>query len=244
MVSKPRTLKRLIPAFALALMASLALGALAAGSASALSIKNGNGTNPVFGSSPGAPTIQVQGGATIKCAGSNFAGSYQNSTSGTAHFDTSNCKEGFGFACTTPGQVAGTIASTSLNFKLIYLDSAKTKFGLMISPASSVFSEPFPGFLYENPSGVFTEFKCGNNTYKVTGSVINQITSPALNVSSETFMSVFGIAGGGAQLYQQIEGAGSKFHLSAEYSGFKEKETTLSLSQPGTYVNGKSTFIP
>ena len=146
MVSKPRTFKRLIPAFGLALIASLALGALAAGSASALSLVPASGKYPYTVNVAGGPfQVQEKEQTPIYCNKSGAVGKFTNGTSAELTLYLSGCAIGAAWECNSVGQPAGTIA-TSLKATLVYLDAAKTKPGLMLAPQTWPFAEMSCGF--------------------------------------------------------------------------------------------------
>jgi hypothetical protein len=184
--------------FGLALVASLALAGLAAGSASALSFSR---SIEAVGSG-GQFTFAAAGQPTNSCSSSEL---YLRTTSSTGgeikNARLRGCKMlifGFTTNCTTPGQpIAGTIALSNMKFSLVYLDAAKTKFGMKLDPIS----------------GPVAEFTCGGAySYKWTGSILGQIVKPPLNVFTATTTLKFA-AEGSSQNYQQIEGAGTKYHL-------------------------------
>jgi len=192
-------------AFGLALVASLALTGLLASSASALSM------NPVPAMGPGAGAtyyFQASGGATYSCEKNRFSWESTSPTGGNIpEYRLEGCKIvvlGFPVKCTSAGQsIAGTVVLSKLNYTLVYLDAAKTKFGLKLTPTS----------------GNFAEFTCGNgSSYTWTGSVLGQITYPPLNTYTTQFNFEF-TATGSSQTYQQVEGAGTAYHLWQSQNG-------------------------
>jgi hypothetical protein len=218
-------------------MASLALSALAAGSASALSVTSPiPGRLPVFsGSSVAEPLIETEGQSPVVCSERAINGKFLNSTSGEAKLTLRGCQYGaFKKPCTSSGQASGTIVSSQLAIQLVYLDAAKTKFGLLISPPAN------PYF------GLFADYTCSGSIplhHELTGSVIAEITSPALNVSSGSFTPrLFG--SGAKQQYQQVEGAGFNYHLTDTVGGGTWEAALNIGSITSAFTNGQFTFVP
>lgn len=225
MIKQSQPLSRLITAFGLALVASLAAGALVAGSAFALSLEPGPGP---FTTSSEATTFSMSTGEQWSCSGKGSgSGSFTTGTSGSATFTFTKCEYqsgGFPVTCTTAGQPAGTIKTSTLGVSPVYLDAAKTKFGLLLSPPES---------------GVFAEFKCAGFINKVwKGSLIGEITKPALNVSAYVHVLTFNQFGSGVQQYTQIEGSGPKYQLTQ--GGVN---VALGATQNMTFVQSKK-YIP
>jgi len=212
MINRSQSLKRIFPAFGLTLLASLALAGFAAGSASALSFKPANTSLTGAG---GGVVWQAAGGPAYSCASSEL--SSMQSVGGTGGSINEprlrGCKTvvlGFTVNCTTAGQPTGTILASKLNFSLVWLDAAKTKFGFKLTPQS----------------GAFAEFNCGGTPVKWTGSVLGQITKPPLNTASTQALLSF-TASGSTQTYQQIGGEGTQYHLSESRNGGAPAEVGL-----------------
>jgi hypothetical protein len=228
MFNKSNRLSRLGSAFGLALVASLAATALAASSASALNTSPGG---QAFSESSGSLLFSVTNGDRMTCTGSTGSGFWNaTGTSGSASLLFKGCAWGGGFACTSPGQTSGNIQTSQLSFKPVYLDAAKTKFGLLLSPPAS---------------GIVAEAQCGFFKQVWTGSIIGEITSPPLNVSANKHTLRFERASGfdGVQRYQQIEGAGTKYSLKVSYSGGEPKGLALEMDSTLQYSN-PTKFIP
>jgi len=195
MVSKSSVSTRSFRVFATALIASLALAGLVAASASALSM---SGPIQKFTISGGAGVWSEAGGSKVECTGSGSAGEWTSSTTGRATLRLTGCGSS-GFKCTSEGQTAGTIVTSTLDFKLIWLDAAHTKFGLLFSPATG---------------WSFAKFACGGIWIKEwQGSLIGQITYPGLEVSASNHTLSFVSIANGVQQYQQIEGSGPLYRL-------------------------------
>jgi len=175
---------------------------LLASSASALSISPSNASQSGSGN---AFYFSASGQPTYNCSSSWSRWQASGGTGGTAEVTLGGCKIvffGITSNCTTAGMPTGSIQFSKLNYSLVYLDAAKTKFGYKLTPVS----------------GPVAEFTCGPSSYKWTGSVLGQITSPALGVESHTATLRF-TATGTSQDYQQVEGAGTSYHLSQSQNG-------------------------
>jgi hypothetical protein len=225
MNNRPERSASTIKAFGLAVVASLALSALVAASASALSFAP---EKDQFTAQGGAITI-TDSGSTYGCAGSSTGstpGIFSTGTSGSVTLTLKGCTLSGGIACTGPGQAAGTIVTSNLSIKPVYLDAAKTRYGLLLSP----------------PAGkAFAAFTCWGVPVTWTGSLIGEITSPALNVSSKTFVLSFAASAQGVQRDQQIEGAGTSYHLSQTMGGSTREmaiatQETLTFEKEGKFI--------
>ncbi|MGN6201008.1 MAG: hypothetical protein ACTHNY_01195 [Solirubrobacterales bacterium] len=176
-----------------------------ASSASALSISPSTGSATGKGS---VATFSAAGGPTYSCTQSTDYWSWKEGTNGQLKTTLTGCGLtylGSRMECNSSGQAAGVIKFNNLGFTLVYLDAAKTKFGYKLTPESG---------------SVVAEFACGGGfyNYKWTGSVLGQITEPALNVSS--LSGKFSLTATGAtQTYQQVEGTGTAYHLYSSQNG-------------------------
>lgn len=179
---------KLFPAFGAALLASLVLSGLVAGSALALSYSPANGTFPqnyAIGGGTGA-VMEVAGKPSLKVQCSQAGGgttSFNSGTSGTARLEFKSCKaSSIGVTCTTAGQPAGTIITKVLGVTPVYLNAEQTKYGLRLSGEGS-------GPNWWEP-GTFATFACGGGSMRTqTGFETVEITNP-LNVNTESFSVV------------------------------------------------------
>jgi len=237
MINRRKSLKRTLSVFGLAVTAAFATAALAASAASALSYERSDGKFPAshnldsknlvtwnnskdpsfYGTCSGYKAVSGQQGPTL-----SGVAIFETGTSGRAQLQFEDCKHPYYNTCTSSGMPAGTIKTSILNMKPVYLDAAKTQFGLLLSPASG---------------SVFASMTCNFGIFKSTwnGSLIVPIKSPALNVSASNFQLTFDGP-------HQIEGAGGEYKL-YENGGFQPVElrvSSLNMSAPG--FTGK--FIP
>lgn len=234
MTSKSRRGSRRIRGFGLAIVASLALAGIGASSASALNAEwNPSGypaeyliTYPANQFS--APSF---GGFSIKCGGGTGTGTFTSSNvKGTQVLNFKECASGpFGGTCTSPGASAGHIITSPLTSTLVYLDAAKTKFGFKLDPGASPFAEVACGVL---------------GTYKITGVLLGQITKPGLNTWANAFETTFS-AVGSEQAFEQVEGAGTKYHLNWVSSGGATYPMSTTALATDTMQGGKQIqFLP
>jgi hypothetical protein len=214
-------------ALGLALVASLAIAATSAGSASALSLTPvAPATYPVSLSlnAPWDATFTFEKGFNSKCASATGTGQLTSGTAGEMKITYKGCRFGE-TACTSAGQPSGTMVTSNLALTPVYLNAAKTIWGFKLTPiGTGVFAEcnfPFGG-LFMRWSG------------SVLGNVWNSIgsTTKTLNLHQ----------GWGTkweeQQYQQVEGAGTKYHLDLTYKTGSETyffpESALWLENPIT----------
>ncbi len=226
-------LKRKIPAFGLALVASLALCAFAAAGASALSFSSQPSVpGPSFNISTSNSVFESSGGDQIVCqSAGNGTGNFVNETAGgSAQFTFNKCGRLYGWqACASTGSPSGTILTESVATELVYLDAAKTQFGMKLSP---------------KPGGTIAKFNCGGRVYVWTGSVLGRITSPALGVTAASFTLSFATSASG-QEYEQVEGAGSKLHLYQQVNGAALEDLTVKSTFTNAFNGGvKGKFNP
>jgi hypothetical protein len=217
MINRSWSLKRIFPA----LIAILALSGLTAGSASALSVSPEK-VNLTF--SNGWVETNTANNIPIVCSGSAGSGQFTDGVNGYLQGELKGCKLGTtSITCTSAGSPSGVVKLEKLNTKLVYLDAAKTKFGLMLSP---------------QPLKPVAEFVCWGFNVKWTGSVIGQIVEPALNVSSNKAALSFTGQNPYTQTYRQIEGAGPLYHLDQTFNG-----TTSEMALWGTENINFSTSV-
>lgn len=194
--------KRSVRAFGLAVVAVLSIGALTASSASALSLTPVSGTYPVTLSSAaewGTAQFNYSKEASVKCKGASAAGKLTSGTTGEITFTFTGCGTATS-SCTTPGQPAGNMVAKT-NITPVYLNAAKTIWGFKYDPiGSNVFAA------CQFPPSVGWE-------WRFTGSVLST-SSGAIGETTNIFNPHFGWGNlWNEQQYQQIEGAGTKYHL-------------------------------
>lgn len=224
MTSRSRPNSRRMGRFGLVLVASLALGAFGASSASALSFSpEAPAKFPVSltlnTTEPGSVSFNWGSSGGLQCVRADGTGQLTSGTSGEMTITYKGCGPSPGTEhCTTPGQPEGNMVA-HVSVTPVYLDAAKTKVGLKLSPiGSSVYAEciyPTSGIRY-------------------TGSVIGSIG----NTVGSTMQSLHLLQGWGSawneQQYQQIEGSGTKYHLTG---------AIWSTEEGGWEVSGISTAL-
>jgi hypothetical protein len=239
-----RKLSRRLTALGLAIVASLAFAGLAAGSASALSMTPT--TNEHFGTG-GVFYFAPAGSATKSCTSSSSSGKALTATTGEIKITFKGCNSPFA-PCTSSGQASGTITTGNLNYQLVYLDAAKTKFGLMLIPPDAQLINLPPPFDGNNgkvdPStGTFATFVCTGWSYKWIGSILGQITKPALNVAASQVTLEFATTGG-LQRYTTIEGAKSpSYGLKESKAGGSATNMPVEGTETLQFIKN-TTFLP
>lgn len=224
MINQKRPLSRLTTAFGLALVCSLAFAVFAAASASALSVKTASESFPVTFVLEGSSVGRYEGTALTTCASSRGSGKFESGTTGQVTLTLKGCTYGE-MNCWSAGQEKGTIVTSALSVQPVYLDAAHTKYGLLLkSPAS----------------GVFADFTCGGGLLHITWNgpgVIARMTSPALGTWSKIgTLELFG-SKLGTQEYEQVEGAGTKYHLTQTSNG--GSPGTMALSTTWTLTSSQ-----
>ncbi len=166
---------RLIKLLGLAFMATLAfsaIGALGAGSASALLFLTSGGASTTFtvlnlNTSTKPAVLETKGGQKVECEGVVGSGTILNKTdlSHKIVFTFHKCKASFGSTCSSAGEPSGLIKTLSLRGLLVTLLNGK--YGI------ETVSE-------KGTTGDLAEFKCsgliGEVTTVVTGSVVGEFT--------------------------------------------------------------------
>jgi hypothetical protein len=232
-LNRSRKAPRRLSVFGLAVVVSLAMGAVVASGASALSFSWEPASQwAQFGTQSTGLAAETASGPewAVRCEKGTGSTSFGSGTSGSTQLIYQKCKwSPSNFNCTSPGLGAGEIRTNVLALEPVYLDAAKTKFGLKATPQAGA---------------PVAEFTCGGfYKYTWTGSVLGQITSPALNVSSSVFTLSFS-GGSGTQQYEQVEGAGTKYHLSSQ-TGSTVEPMSLASTLTLTLLEGKKgKFIP
>lgn len=233
MMSKARRFKP----FGALLLAALSVGAILlpstalASEAPTISVAGA----PIWGTGEGStimrdPLVQAWSCKSSKSTAAFNAGS---KSSGTLNLTLEGCNMGGWIgACNSSGKPSGTIVTSTLTFKLVYLDAAHTAWGILLSPPAS---------------GVFTEFSCGGGITKVTwtGSILGQITKPALNVETWSGTLVFQAKETGQQ-YEQINGTGTAYHLTdinTTLGSTQEVPTSVELTSNLKFISAVK-FLP
>jgi len=189
MINRSRSMKKIFPAFGAALVASLVLSGLVAGSALALSYVPASGTFPANNTISGnGPVLEVAGETYRKVNCEKYAGTivFQSGTTGTADIAFTGCRApnlGVGGSiCTTAGSPSGTIRTKILTVRPAYLNAEKTKYGVEMQGAGGGL-DPF-----KDPAGTVATFACGvgGSVRTLSGVITVQIENP-LNVETKSF---------------------------------------------------------
>ncbi|HEY2478022.1 MAG TPA: hypothetical protein VGI17_04765 [Solirubrobacterales bacterium] len=208
-------MKRKITVLAIACVSVFALAGAAAASAGAATFEPTDGLGfPVpFTSTSGAGKL-VSSAATIQCTSDTNLGSITNGTEDKVRVRFKGCTGPFGASCKGGGGGSGEIVTSALRSFLVNL--AGGKFGILLLPEGA---NPKG----EYPNGEFVSVECLGITVKVTGGIIGQITSPAKETPSSSFVLNFAESGG-AQEFKKVEGETTEYFLRA--NGGEAKEIT------------------
>jgi len=121
--------------------------------------------------------------------------------------------------CTSPGAKPGVIKTNKLHGKPVFLDKAKTKVGILISPEAGE---------------VLEEFKCGEVAVKMRGAMLGEITGD-INEATKVFTTKLE-TNEGRPAYLQVEETGPEISLFAEIVGLEPEPVTVLASEDGTDV--------
>jgi hypothetical protein len=197
-------------AFGLALVASLVIAVTSAASASALSLTpKSPATFPVSLSlnAPWTVTFPQKGNSTqFTCQSATGSGQMTSGTKGELKITYNSCNY-----CGT------SMVTSNLEVKPVYLDAAKTKWGFKVTPIGT---------------NVYAECSFGGMPLRYSGSVLG-LVSAGLGETTTSFSYMQTWANWGEQEYQQVEGAGPKYHLTGSWAG-KEEEAAVWLNNPIT----------
>lgn len=181
---------------------ALAFAAVAASSASALSV---SGLTTHTGSG-GSITISPANSFARSCSSTTSIGKTTSSTTGEITFTFSGCRTNTQIGevvCTGSGMAAGTFKTATLQYKLVYLDDAKTKPGLiLIPPGAEYYPAENPGFEFLNNqvkpgTGTVANYSCsGLGAVEWKGAFLAKIASPGLNTPTKSAKLEFGSAAG------------------------------------------------
>jgi hypothetical protein len=211
----------LVAASALAALAFAALPAFASASASI-----DNVAGHAFTGTFGTATLTNVTNEAVECTGENHVkGSFASSTTGSIHILFTNCHTHSGISCKSSGLAAGEI-TTEAEFHVINIEP--TTAGILITPKNTTTHE-------------FVTFSCSFlETIVVKGNgVIGDISAPACNGTSGNLTLSFTSSATGVQAYQQIETAGTVYHMESNlnggaFSGFSEDMTSTTTLTEGS----------
>lgn len=197
---------------ALGALTALALAALPAVASAAPTVDPASGKFPLsFTSTGGASELRTEGANPVKCLSNHGTGKYTSGTTGEITLTFTGCSFE-GITCTTSGQTSGTIKTGTSVFHNVYLNSAKTTPGVLITPPTG---------------GTFATFVCGIGTITVTGNgVLGHLQSPGCGVKGKTGTLNFS-ATGAIQTYRQVEEAGTIYSLTTSIFGGSPKTSSM-----------------
>jgi hypothetical protein len=228
MIHQPKPFRAKFAVLGLVISVALAFAAVAASSASALSV---SGLSSHSGSG-GLITISPANSFTRSCSSTSSTGKTTSSTTGEITFTFSGCRTNTQIGevvCTGSGMASGTFKTATLEYKLVYLDDANTKPGLLLIPPGAehygVYPEPF-GYLSNQlipGSGTVANYSCGAlGAIEWKGAFLAKIASPGLKTPTNSAKLEFGAAAG-----THISGVKSLEYKMTEIRGSEKASVTL-----------------
>jgi len=232
MINRSRSLKRIFPAFGAALVASLLLSGLVAGSALALSYSPAPSTASITG---GWLVLNVAGAENklVECEKYIGSASFSSGTTGNASLEFTGCKAPRMWVeplkCTTAGAPTGTIRTKLLTVRPAYLNAEKTKYGVEMQGEGGGL-DPL-----KEPLGTVATFECGGGTgvRTLSGVITVEITNP-LNVETKKFNGVINEA--------TQKAGGGPWHLGLSEGGKVVTPSTSWYMTPSGGLSAK--FVP
>lgn len=184
------------PVFGLALIAVLAVAAMSAASASALSFSSSKGYPVSFTGSAGWHELRIEKYGTLTCTAATSNGKITGATGGELAMTLTGCQSIVSGTCNSSGQPSGTIVTSQLGLKPVYINAAHTEYGLALTTPES---------------GVFAEFSCGIDKHVWQGPGLVGKTSLPLETWRTSIPLNFA-ATGGEQAYATSEGGNYQLH--------------------------------
>lgn len=219
-----------IGSIGLALVATLLLGAIAAGTASAAKFEAKPGFPVRFTGEGKVGLLETKGGHSVTCTSAKASGEISGEAAVanvSVAFKGCFAEHITALACTTAGKASGEIVTNTIAGKPVDLDSLHLQAGLLLEPASG---ETFAEFVCEfAPLSV-------KETLKVTGSVIGQVKTTELNEFRSSLDLEF-VQAAGVQTWTQVEGTGASHFLKTQGEGtapFAAEQSAVGEAAPGT----------
>jgi hypothetical protein len=136
----------------------------------------------------------------LKCSSATETGQLTSGTAGELKITYKGCRD-FAGSCTGPGQASGTVVTPNLSVTPVYLNAGKTIWGFKLTPiGTNVFAEC-------TSTAIGSQF-----ARTITGSVLGNVFQ-SVGSTTKTLNLHQGWGAYTEQEYQQIEGAGTKYHL-------------------------------
>lgn len=201
-----------------AVVASTAVPATA--SAGGWDIDPQGGTFPLSFTVSGGVVRWVTSSTTLECTSVTGTGHYETSTTGALELTFHGCAS-INFTCTSAGQATGTVKSRELQFHNVFLESDKSRLGLLITANE----------------GRIASFACNGAAMEISGNgVISEMSSPGCGKTSQTATELFEASSPGNQKWTQIETEGTKYDLSWTLGGTMAfvGSTTFTFAEPAT----------
>jgi hypothetical protein len=180
---------------------AFAFAALPAVASAVPTVDPASGKFPLkFTSAGGHSELRSEGAEPVTCTSNSGTGEYTNGTTGKIELTFTGCKQG-STACTSSGQLSGTITTGTSEFHNIYIEPKNTTPGVLVTPPSG---------------GVYASFNCGIIPITVTGNgIIGDLEKPTCGTKGKTGTLNF-TATGASQTYKQVETAGTVYDLKSD----------------------------
>jgi hypothetical protein len=175
----------------------------------------------------GKATLNTVGGSTVTCTSSDETVEWTTDTTGHLEVSFTGCSSS-GFSCKSSGSAAGTITTNKSLFHLVYINPPSSHtVGILLTPPAS---------------GVFAEFECTALVHvKVTGNgIVGHLDSPACGATSASSTISFAQSAAGVQLYQEVEGGATKYHLNSSFNGGTAEQSSEVTTGTTTLPTGET----
>ena len=196
---KRKTMLLFAAALSVVAFAALPAAASAFETTPVISLPEGKSFPQAFSGTGGAGTLYTEGSETkVSCKSTTVSGSYTEPHGGSINVTFHGCKENlFSSKCTTSGQTAGTIKTTTLPFHTVYL-----------KPANPEKPHERPGIDITDNAGHSATFTCAGGLVKieVRGSVLGTVTAPAIGGTSSSSTINIAATASGQEHTETVEG--------------------------------------
>jgi hypothetical protein len=193
--------KRLVALTVLLAIASAVLPGAA--SAGGWDIDPQGGKFPLSFTISGGLTRWSTSSTILECTSVTGTGHYETATTGKLEISLHGCAAP-NFTCTSAGQTSGTVTTSELEFHNVFLESDKSKLGMLITAKE----------------GRIATFTCNGIGMEISGNgVLSQMTAPKCGETSTTNTELFEASSPGNQKWTQVETAGTTYDLSWTLGG-------------------------